>query len=107
MKAALVSLASFIASIPAYWAQLNTICTDPSGASCSFPQLNPVKLQALEGLGATIGVYAVYTLTIHTITSLAFFIVGALVLWCKSGDWYGLLVSHFLGTGLGVGEPLE
>jgi signal transduction histidine kinase len=93
---ALVNLTLFIASIPAYWAQLITICTDPSGASCSFPQLNPVKLQALEGLGATIGAYAVYTLTIHTIASLAFFVVGALIFWRRSGDWYGLFVSLLL-----------
>jgi hypothetical protein len=32
-------------------------------------------------------------------TSLVFFIVEALVLWHKSGDWYGLLVSLFLRTG--------
>jgi len=92
----LVNLALFIASIPAYWAQLNTVCTDRSGAPCSFPQLNPVKLQALEGLGATIGAYAVYTLTIHTMASLAFFIVGALIFWRRSGDWYGLFVSLLL-----------
>ncbi len=94
---ALVSLTLFIASIPAYWAQLNTICMDPSGASCNFPQLNAVKTQALEGLGSTIGTYAVYTLTIHIAASLAF-VVGALVFWRKSGDWYGMLVSLFFGT---------
>ncbi len=93
---ALVNLSLFIASLPAYWAQLNTICTNPSGVSCSFSQVNPVKLQALEGLGATIGAYAVYTLTIHTIASLAFFIVGALIFWRRSGDWYGLFVSSLL-----------
>jgi hypothetical protein len=93
---ALVNLTLFIASIPAYWAQLNTICTDPSGASCNFPQLNPTKLQALERLGATIGAYAVYTLTIHVAVSLVFFIVGALIFWRRSGDWYGLFVSLML-----------
>lgn len=30
---------------------------------------------------------------------LVFFIVEAVVLWHKSGDWYGLLVSLFLRTG--------
>ncbi len=92
----LVNLILFIVSIPAYWAQLNTICTDPSGASCDLSQLNSVKLQALEGLGATIGAYAVYTLTIHTIASLAFFIVGALIFWRRFDDWYGLFVSLLL-----------
>src|ERR687886_1337102 len=73
---ALVDLVLFVASIPAYWEQLNTVCVDPSGTTCNFTQLNPVKLQALERLGATIGAYAAYTLTIHVAASLAFFIVG-------------------------------
>ncbi len=95
---ALVGFALFVASVSAYWAQLNTVCTDPSGATCNFPQLNPVKLQALERLGATIGAYAAYTLTIHVAASLAFFIVGVLIFWRKSDDWYGLFVSLFLIT---------
>src|SRR5919202_547930 len=93
---ALVDLVLFVASIPAYWEQLNTVCVDPSGTTCNFPQLNPVKLQALERLGGTIGAYAAYTLTIHVAASLAFFIVGALIFWRRSGDWYGLFVSLLL-----------
>jgi signal transduction histidine kinase len=93
---ALVDLVLLLASIPAYWVQLNTVCTDPSGATCNFPQLNPVKLQALEHLGTTIGVYAAYTLTIHLAASLVFFTVGVLIFWRRSGDWYGLFVSLLL-----------
>ena len=93
---ALANLVPFIASIPAYWGQLNTVCTDPSGATCNFPQLNPVKLQALERLGATIGAYAAYTLALHVAASLVFFIVGTLIFWRRSGDWYGLFVSLLL-----------
>jgi signal transduction histidine kinase len=95
---ALVVLILFVASVPAYWDQLNTICVDPSGTTCNFPQLNPAKLQALEQLGATIGAYAAYTLTIHAGASLVFFVVGALIFWRKSEDWYGLFVSLFLFT---------
>ncbi|HZG68421.1 MAG TPA: histidine kinase dimerization/phosphoacceptor domain-containing protein, partial [Herpetosiphonaceae bacterium] len=101
---ALVNLTLFIVSVPAYWAQLSTICTDSSEASCELSQLNPVKLQALEGLGATIGAYAIYTLTIHAIASLAFFVVGALIFWRRSNDWYGLFVS-FLLISLGASGP--
>ena len=93
---ALMDLVLFGASVPAYWDQLNTICTDPSGAMCNFPQLNTVELQALERLGATLGAYAAYTLTIHVATSLVFFIVGTLIFWRRSGDWYGLFVSLLL-----------
>jgi hypothetical protein len=35
------------------------------------------------------------------VATLVFFIVEDLVLWHKSGDWYGLLVSLFLRTGSG------
>ncbi len=93
---ALVNLVLFLASVPAYWVQLNTVCTDPSGATCNFPQLTPVELQALERLGTTLGAYAAYTLTIHVATSLVFFIVGTLIFWRKSEDWYGLFVSLLL-----------
>jgi hypothetical protein len=34
-----------------------------------------------------------------TAASLTFFVVGALVFWRESGDWYGLFVSLFLETG--------
>jgi hypothetical protein len=101
---ALVNLVLFVASVPAYWIQLNTVCADPSGATCNFPQLNPVKLQALERLGATINAYAAYTLTIHIVASLAFLSVGVLIFWRRSSDWYGLFVSLFL-IGFGTIGP--
>jgi signal transduction histidine kinase len=93
---ALVDLVLFVASVPAYWGQLNTVCTDSSEATCNFPQLNSVKVQALERLGTTMGAYAAYTLTIHVAASLAFFVVGLLIFWRRSGDWYGFFVSLLL-----------
>jgi signal transduction histidine kinase len=93
---ALVDLVLFVASVPAYWDQLNTICADPSGATCNFTQLNLIKLQALERLGATIETYAAYTLTIHVAASLVFFVVGVLIFWRRSSDWQGLFVSLLL-----------
>jgi hypothetical protein len=34
-----------------------------------------------------------------TAASLTFFVIGTLVLWRRSGDWYGLFVSLFLTPG--------
>lgn len=96
MVAAFVNLATFIASVPVYWTQLNTVCAVPSEASCNFSQLNLAETATLERLGVAIDTYAAYTLTIHTITSLSFFVVGFFIFWRRSGDWYGLFVSLLL-----------
>ncbi len=75
-----------------------TICAVPSGTTCNFTQLTSDKLQALEQSGATIGAYATYTFAIHVAASLLFFVVGALIFWHRSGDWYGIFVSLLLIT---------
>ena len=94
----LVELAIFAAAVPPYWSQLSTVCADPSGAECNWPQLLPAEVEMLEGWGLTIDAYAVYTLAIHVAASLVYFAVGGLIFWRKHDDWYGLFVSLFLIT---------
>jgi hypothetical protein len=55
------SLSIFIESLPAYFAQLQTVCT---GVTCvySYGQLTPGTAQALHNLGLSISAYAVSTL---------------------------------------------
>lgn len=95
---AAAELIVFVASVRAYWLQLNTICADPAWKACNFTQLTPVMREALERLGFTIGAYAAYTLAIHMAASLALLAVGVLVFWRRSGGWYGLFVSLLLIT---------
>ncbi len=95
---AAAQLIIFVASLLAYWPQLNTICAEPSRNGCNFTQLTPVTREALEQLGVTIGAYAGYTLSIHMVASLALIAVGLLVFWRRSDGWYGLFVSLLLVT---------
>ena len=93
---ALLLLANFIASIPASYAQLRTICTNSTFGHCNIWQPTPANMQALHRLGLSLDTYAVYTLTIDVIASLVFLAVGAVIFWRKSDEWIGLFVSLVL-----------
>ena len=47
---ALLLLANFVASIPAYYQLLNTICTLPDPSNCAMGQLTPGTAQVLAYL---------------------------------------------------------
>jgi len=53
---AAAELIVFVASVRAYWLQLNTTCADPSLQACNFTQLTPVMHESLQRLGFTVGV---------------------------------------------------
>jgi hypothetical protein len=93
---ALLLLANFLASIPASYLQLRTICTNSTFGRCNIWQLGPANMQALHHLGLSLDTYAVYTLTIDVIASLVFLAVGAVIFWRKSDEWMGLFVSLVL-----------
>ncbi len=93
---ALLLLANFIASIPASYDQLRTICTNSTFGHCNIWQPTPANMQALHRLGLSLDTYAVYTLTIDVIASLVFLSVGAVIFWRKSDEWIGLFVSLVL-----------
>jgi len=93
---ALLLLANFIASIPATYGQLRTICTNSTFGHCNIWQPTPANMQALHRLGISLDTYAVYTLTIDVLASLVFLAVGAVIFWHKSDEWIGLFVSLVL-----------
>ncbi len=93
---ALLLLANFIASIPASYVQLRTICTNSTFVRCNIWQPTQANMQALHSLGLSLDTYAVYTLTIDVIASLVFLAVGAVIFWRKSDEWIGLFVSLVL-----------
>ncbi len=93
---ALLLLANFIASIPATYGQLRTICTNSTFGHCNIWQPTPANMQALHRLGISLDTYAVYTLTIDVLASLVFLAVGAVIFWRKSDEWMGLFVSLVL-----------
>src|SRR5207248_2374507 len=76
---ALLLLANFMASIPAFYDQLRTICPTLTFGHCTIWQPTPGNMQALHRLGLSLDTYAMYTLTIDVIASLVFLSVGAVI----------------------------
>jgi signal transduction histidine kinase len=88
----------FLVGIPRYHAQLQTVCllTDPQ--HCTFYQLVPANVPALHQLGLSVADYAAAVTGWDVAISLLFVLVGALIFWRKSAEWYGLFVSLLLVT---------
>lgn len=66
------TLSIFLLSLPAYFAQLQTVCV---GVTCvfSYGQLTPGTAQALQNLGLSTGGYAVSILALAIASALVFF----------------------------------
>src|SRR5712692_8585955 len=62
------NLVVFFVSIPAYYAQLFVLCTDPR-QECAIGRLTPGNVQALHHLGLSLSSYAAYTLAISIFAS--------------------------------------
>jgi hypothetical protein len=100
---ALLLLANFVASIPAYYQIMRTVCTLPNQVPCTLPgrsttsgQLTPDNVQALTQLHLSVATYAAYYVTVTAVLSLLFWGVGLLIFWRKSDEWMGLFVSLLL-----------
>ncbi len=86
-------LAFFIASIPVYFAQLQTVCVQ---GICAQWQLTTIHVRALQSVGLSVGQYAIFTLMLNLFSSLVWFAAGVFIAWCKSDDWLALLTSLLL-----------
>ena len=100
---ALLLLANFVASIPAYFQLLQTVCTLPDSSNCATGQLTPDTIQALASLHLSLSSYAIYFVILEVVISLLSWGLGLLIFWRKSDEWMGLFVSLLLvlfgGTG--------
>jgi hypothetical protein len=94
MVAALLLLANFVASIPAYYTIMRTVCTLPA-AQCGW-QPTPANVVALARLHLSVEAYAAYFVSLDVAASLLFWIVGLLIFWRKSQEWMGVLFSLVL-----------
>jgi signal transduction histidine kinase len=97
------NLVVFFVSIPAYYAQLFALCTDPRQA-CATGQLRPGNVQALHHLGISLGSYAAYALAVSIFASSIFLIVGLVLFWRKSDDWMAVFASIVLIIFAGAGD---
>ena len=89
------SLGLFIASLLAYYQQLQRACVGP--LLCSLPGALTAKvLQALSTSGFSVSGYAaLLTISLAIITAI-WCAVGFLIFWRKSDDWLALLAAFFL-----------
>ena len=109
---ALLLLANFVASIPAYDRIMRTVCTLPHQVPCTMPgqfgnvsgQLTPTNLAALAHLHLSLASYAATVVSVDVVLSLLYWGVGLLLFWRKSDEGMGLFVSLLLvlygGTGI-------
>jgi hypothetical protein len=96
-----LTLSVCLASLPEYFTELHTVCRL---AVCSYGQLSPDTLVALEHLGLSVGSYATFMLVLATLVALAFFGTGGVIFWRKSDDRMALLMA--LGLVLGGTIPV-
>jgi hypothetical protein len=89
------TLSIFLLGLPAYFAQLQTVC---AGDMCvyAYGQLTPGTVLALENLGLSTGEYAVSILALAIASALVSFGVACVLFWRRSDDWMVMFVSLFL-----------
>ncbi len=100
---ALLLLANFVASIPAYYRLMRTVCTLPDPSNCPTGQLTSDAVQALAHLHLSLSSYAAYFVTLNVVFSLLPWGLGLLIFWRKSGERMGLFVSLLLVLFAGTG----
>jgi len=96
MVVALLLAGNFMASIPAYYMNLRTVCTGPVTQCSSMWQPTPGNMLALQRLHLPVAAYAAYFVSLDVAASLLFWIVGMLIFWRKSHEWMGVSVSLVL-----------
>ena len=84
------ALVVFVASLPVYISQLQSVCYE---AVCASVQLTPQTLGALRNLGLTIGFYASIRSALALISLVVWFGGAGVLVWRKSNDWMALLVA--------------
>jgi len=103
---ALLLLANFVASIPAYYQLMRTVCTLPNQEQCTntFGQLTPDNVAALTHLHLSLPGYAAYIVTLNVLFSLLPWGLGLLIFWRKSDERMGLFVSLLCVLSAGTGS---
>ena len=85
----------FVASIPAAYEQLSTVCQ--GHGECIYPRLLPEDAKALEGLGGP-SFYAAYHVILALAFALGFWAIGAILFLKSSGHRLALYASITLVT---------
>lgn len=86
-------LGLFVILLPAYFALLQSICTN---SACALLQPTPQSVQALQQLGLSVASYAVMNLMLICATMAICLLVGVVIFWRKPDDWMALLAAFFM-----------
>jgi len=82
-------------SLPAFYRGLHAICVTLS-PSCQDDQLTPQAASVLQHAGFSIHTYALYVFSWDMLVTLAFLLVGTVIIWRRANTWMGLFVSFLL-----------
>jgi signal transduction histidine kinase len=85
-----LALVIFFAGVPLFSAQFQTVCESP------LCNISPQQAQTLGQLGISVNNFALAHLAFALLLALVRFAVGAVLVWHKSNDRMGLLVSGML-----------
>ncbi len=91
-----LTLVIFGASLPAYLALLQTLCTGP--ACANYALLTPEQAGVLTGMGLSLGTYAAFTVALTLALVVVCLVVGMLIAWRRSDDRVAMLVALMLLT---------
>lgn len=89
---AAIAVVIFGVTLSAYYDRLQTVCT---GSTCTDWQLTPENLQAIEGLGLSLGFYAVYLVALASIFAGVCLVLAAVIVW-RAQDRMALFVAFAL-----------
>ncbi len=102
----LCDLLVLVVSLPVFYDVLHTVCTGPV-ASCESDQLSPQALVGLQHAGISLHAYAIYVFSWDMLTTLAFLLVGTVIIWRRSNTFMGLFVSFLLINFGSMGLSIE
>jgi hypothetical protein len=102
------SVGLFVASLPAYYQQLQRGCIDIF--TCSVAGALPTHvLQSLSTIGLSASGYAALLTAFFVVIEVIWYGVGFLIFWRRSDDWLALLAAFFLimsSGGLALPSPI-
>src|SRR5215469_12394594 len=91
----ILTLAIFFASLPVYLAQLQTPC---AGSACYYTQPSPGQVEALKGIGLSLGDYVAYTVAFTLASVVVCLVVSTVIVWRRPNDRMALFVALLLVT---------
>lgn len=109
---ATLSVSLFVAAVPFHYRQLLTACVREG---CHAWQLSAQSHLALQALGLSSSIYAMYAIALASVQALAYCAAAVLIFWRRSNEWMALLAALWLVTfgtmahapeALAVSQPL-